>query len=380
MAVKIENTKSMKNMQSIAQKGVEEAGNKIIKNIPLDMIDYHPFEKSIFMLNDIDGLAASIERNGFIGGIDVYLMPSGRYQISSGHRRFEAVKKLGLKTIPAIVTKLESAEKVNRKFIESNINTRNLSAAELSNSIIFYENILLENNFQGSINDELSKVFGMSVSKILQLKAIAKLADGIKEMAKAENFPFEAFYEAASFNKADQQKLYEMIKDFLERFPETELSSVVVKQFINKIKEEIRKKKEDDERIKIKKKAEDLNMAVANNIAVESGDTAKYKESYEDVVVDITSDNGSGEADEKNVIIQPVQTVINPESLVKNSPDKKIEEEDKANSKAIDYDLQLYVGRIRNVIEKDSIISDKSIIPDIIEELKDVIKILEGLK
>ena len=46
--------------------------------------------------NEIAELADSIERQGLINPILVYKRDDGKYEVIAGHRRFEAVKRLGL--------------------------------------------------------------------------------------------------------------------------------------------------------------------------------------------------------------------------------------------------------------------------------------------
>ena len=363
MAVDLKNTKSLKNLQGIAKKSVEEAGNKIVKDIPLSEIDFHPYETEIYLLRDIDALAASIERNGFIGAIDVYQKPDGRYQISSGHRRYEAMKALGRKTIPCLIYPMESEIEVNKKLIESNINGRNASPLELSNSIVFYENLLLESGFKGSINDQLSTVFNMSTTKIAQLKAINKFSEEIKKMAQAEKFPYEAFYAAASFKKENQKQLFDMISDYLEKYSEGELTALVVTQFINKIKTDIKREKEEKERQEIlNTQRTEPQISNQNEALPDKADTSEMAKRDSDIaeemaqtaekVSPVTPVSAMDDEYFNNIqeVASPVQTDGNAivsttyEHVDKATP-KQVEADSK---KEIDFDLQLYVNHIKN--------------------------------
>ena len=70
--------------------------------IQANLLSESPFNKNM-PLEDINGLADSIEEYGLQEPVLVYNLPKGGYEIYSGHRRFKAMKLLGMKEIPCIV-------------------------------------------------------------------------------------------------------------------------------------------------------------------------------------------------------------------------------------------------------------------------------------
>jgi ParB/RepB/Spo0J family partition protein len=63
-------------------------------------------------------LAASIEANGLINPVEVRL-ENDNYYLVSGHRRLDAVKQLGNKTIPAILVDIDAETAVSHQVIEN---------------------------------------------------------------------------------------------------------------------------------------------------------------------------------------------------------------------------------------------------------------------
>lgn len=265
MAVQLNKTEAFSNLTGIVKKGIEESNNKLIKDIPLEYIEENPDNKKVFSLDNIEGLMESIKNNGFTGAIDVYKLGENRYQILSGHRRYEAVKQLSLKTIPCIISEPDSNILTRKKLIDSNINTRTLSPIELAHAIDYYENTLREENFKGNINKKLSEIFTLSETKIYQLKSLLKMTNGIQDLAKSITFPYESFSEAVTFPADYQQKLVELIKDYLNSYPDAGLPSIIVQQYINEIKKDIQNERTQKRREKV---IESLTPETLSQIAV----------------------------------------------------------------------------------------------------------------
>ena len=84
-----------------------EERNSIVE-LPIDVIDQFP--KHPYKVKDDDDmiqLIESIKENGVITPIIVRPKPKGRYEMISGHRRLQACRHLGYKTIPGQVLELD---------------------------------------------------------------------------------------------------------------------------------------------------------------------------------------------------------------------------------------------------------------------------------
>ena len=81
----------------------------------IEMSKLHPYEGNPFRVTDDDQmemLVDSIKAKGIIEPLIVRPDGSGEYEIISGHRRFHACKKLGLKMIPCYVSEMSREDAV----------------------------------------------------------------------------------------------------------------------------------------------------------------------------------------------------------------------------------------------------------------------------
>ena len=126
----------------------------------------------------IKELADSIEKHGLLQPILVRPR-NGVYQIVHGERRYRAHKKLGAKTIRAIVKKLSDEQVADIRLVE-NIERDNLSDIELAWE--FDRRVK-----DGQIHEQIAKVVGKSRAFVTQRLALLKLPKKEQErMLKGE--------------------------------------------------------------------------------------------------------------------------------------------------------------------------------------------------
>lgn len=101
--------------------------NGIIKNV--DIASLTPFEDHPFKLRDgeeLEELMASIKKNKIIEPLIVRPFSSaGKYEVISGHRRLDALKRLGIKKAPVIIKDLSDEEAV-MMMVDSNLKRENI--------------------------------------------------------------------------------------------------------------------------------------------------------------------------------------------------------------------------------------------------------------
>lgn len=351
-----------------------------VKNISLDLIDPNPMNKDIFVVSDIAGLMNSIREHGFMGAIEVYLKPDGRYQISAGHRRYNVMKLLGEKTIPCIVKDLEDESTVTMKLIESNINTRVLSPMELSKAIIAYERALNEEGYSGSVNNKLMQVFNISETKLLKLRSIAKLTDSLQKYAYKVNFPYEAFYDATYFSQDRQKELYELLIEHFKQFPDTELTANLVTQYIQQIKGEIKIEKERIERKKILEtiQYEEVGTQETTNVLVP--DVADVTP---DVQLDIKPKDVQPQIFEQPKFISYEDAMPEQQDVVITSNDRPIinvNVESNITYNPVDFEMELHVNKMLKIIENKNVIISKECKEKMIENMAFIINQLRQMK
>ena len=348
-----------------------------IEEIDMSLIDKNPDNEAIFLLTDIQGLMESITDIGFIGAIEVYKMKNGRYQISSGHRRYTAMQRLGRTHIPCIVNELEDDFLVRKKLIESNINTRVLSAYELSKAILYYEQILREESKVKNINKELARIFSISERKVERYKSISKMTDSIQKLAQSPNFPYEAFYEAVHFTVEQQELLVESIKDHLEKFAGVELTSALVTQYIDNIKKKATAERDHLERERIREQLKQEMEFERLGAYNKANDVEIVEEEFDEPVVELSM---LSETTESPVRIKQADVVLPKnmypvhESVLHNEKNKSIEKID------VSYDISIYVDRIDKLLTDEmNIVSDERTKEILIAKLEKTIEYIKNM-
>lgn len=123
----------------------------------------------------LDGLAQSISERGILQPLRVMALPSGGYQILSGHRRHAAAKLAGLTTIPCVI--LQNDGDAVGQFIDQvteNTQRKSMTSNEMSLAI----QKLLQ---KGLSQTEVSRKLGVNESTVSILIRLHKLAPDIKD-------------------------------------------------------------------------------------------------------------------------------------------------------------------------------------------------------
>lgn len=103
---------------------------KVTDEVPLEMISPNPDQpRTQFKKEEIDELAASIEKDGLLQPILVRQMEDGSYQIIAGERRWQASRVAGLDKVPIRVTEADDDQALELALIE-NIQRSDLNPIE----------------------------------------------------------------------------------------------------------------------------------------------------------------------------------------------------------------------------------------------------------
>ncbi len=112
-------------VQTAAPAAESEGGKP--REIPLDQIDRNPFQtRSLVNEEQLAELAASIAANGVVQPVLVRPLPSGRFQLIAGERRWRASQLAGKETIPAILRQVSDEQAMEITIVE------NLQRADLN--------------------------------------------------------------------------------------------------------------------------------------------------------------------------------------------------------------------------------------------------------
>jgi ParB family chromosome partitioning protein len=206
MAMDFTKSNNANNLRDIQKKAIENSNKIVAIDIPLSEIDKNKDNEKIFNMDDIAFLAQGIKEDGFFGAIEVYKKPDGRYEISAGHRRYEAMKLLGRKTIPCIVKEIPDDFARGKKLLSSNIRNRKLTPMDWARSVAYYEHLLVENGQKKNFEKQATEFFNISSSQLYRYQCLLKLIPELQELADNPLFPFSALREAVSLTPEGQMQ------------------------------------------------------------------------------------------------------------------------------------------------------------------------------
>lgn len=153
----------------------EKSAGDEVKQIPISDIVPSPYQpRTIFDEDRIDELCQTIKTHGVIQPI-VVRVRDGRFEIIAGERRFRAVRKLEMDTIPAIVRDFNDSQAASIALIE-NLQREGLTALE--EALAYQQLIELHHLTQESLAQRLGKSQSTIANKIrlLQLSEPVKQA------------------------------------------------------------------------------------------------------------------------------------------------------------------------------------------------------------
>ncbi|GIP36021.1 nucleoid occlusion protein [Paenibacillus sp. J2TS4] len=145
-----------------------------VKQIPVQDIMPSPYQpRTIFDEERIDELLQTIKTHGVIQPI-VVRERDGKYEIIAGERRWRAVTKLGLDTIPAIIRQFNDAQAASIALIE-NLQREGLTAIE---EAVAYQKLM---ELHQLTQESLAQRLGKSQSTIANKIRLLQLSEPIKE-------------------------------------------------------------------------------------------------------------------------------------------------------------------------------------------------------
>ncbi|SDF48288.1 Effector of nucleoid occlusion Noc [Fontibacillus panacisegetis] len=156
----------------------ERSSGDEVKQIPVGEIVGSPYQpRTIFDDEKIDELCQTIRTHGVIQPI-VVRYRNDKYEIIAGERRWRAVKKLGMETIPAILREFNDSQAASIALIE-NLQREGLTAIE---EAIAYQNLIeLHELTQESLAQRLGKSQSTIANKIRLLNLPEKAKNALME-------------------------------------------------------------------------------------------------------------------------------------------------------------------------------------------------------
>src|SRR5882762_4949978 len=152
---------------------VVEAVTNMLR-VPLEQIETNPRQpRHDFDETALQELAQSIRLHDIIQPVTVSKLPSGKYRLISGERRFRAAKIAGLKDIPAYVRQADDQQLLELALLE-NLQREDLNAMEIALS---YKRMMEELNYT---QEQVAERMGKERSTVANYIRLLKLPPDIQ--------------------------------------------------------------------------------------------------------------------------------------------------------------------------------------------------------
>lgn len=192
--------------------------NEATENVQnISITEIQQFKNHPFTVTDNEDMAKIVESIGKVGTITPVIarpISNGGYELISGHRRLEACRKLGLKTIPVIVRNMTDDEAVIA-MVDANLQREHILPSEKA---FAYKMKLEAISHQGKAcgqvvhksRDKISKMdSGRQVQRYIRL---TKLIPQLLKLVDDERIAFSVGVELSYLTEYEQEDLFEAIE------------------------------------------------------------------------------------------------------------------------------------------------------------------------
>lgn len=170
--------------------------NKVVyKKIPLGELSHNPINDELYgdevelVKEEIDEMVMKITANGLLQPLVVRRHPNqtGRYQIISGHTRYEALKKLGRKDVECKIIKVETAldQLLSETAVIATNQNKKQTTLRKAKEVKRLEELAIDLKGLGvditSTNEYISMLIGVGRRQVIRLKNIAAAPKEVKE-------------------------------------------------------------------------------------------------------------------------------------------------------------------------------------------------------
>jgi ParB family chromosome partitioning protein len=176
--------------------------------IPIDQIEPNPKQpRRDFDEQSLNELADSLKIHYIIQPITVSKLPSGKYRLVSGERRWRAAKIAGLKDIPAYLRQANDAELLELALLE-NLQREDLNAMEVALS---YKRMMEELNYT---QEQVAERMGKDRSTVSNFIRLLKLPPDIQLAVRSGQLSMGHARALINVDTIDRQLyIYKQIKE-----------------------------------------------------------------------------------------------------------------------------------------------------------------------
>lgn len=154
---------------------IPRAGTIGLREVPVEAIKPNPWQpRTSFDEQELEELAQSIREHGVLQPVLVSQLTDGTYQLITGERRWRAVKKAGMATLPAMIKEATPQASLELALVE-NIQRRDLNPLEEAHAF----RALLDEH--GLTQEQLGQRIGKSRVSITNTLRLLQLPEQVSE-------------------------------------------------------------------------------------------------------------------------------------------------------------------------------------------------------
>lgn len=255
----------------------ERANGEEVKQIPVANITTSPYQpRTIFDDAKIEELCQTIKTHGVIQPI-VVRMRNNKYEIIAGERRYRAVTKLGLPTIPAIVREFNDSQAASIALIE-NLQREGLTAIE---EAMAYQKLI---DLHDLTQESLAQRLGKSQSTIANKIRLLNLPDVIKQALMARQVTER--HARALLSLANEELQLRILNEIIEKelnVKQTEARVAFYKEKTKIVKKSKRISYTKDVRLALNTIRQSIDLVSGSGLAINTSEQ-DHEDHYEIVI------------------------------------------------------------------------------------------------
>lgn len=278
MAINFEKATNGMLLNDLIEKTNQQKNTIVTIDIDADLIDENPDNEKIFNMDKVDYLAKGMQDEGFYGAIEVYKKSDGRYEISSGHRRFRAARMNGYDRVPCIVLPDTDEKTKAIRLLSTNIRNRVLKPLDYARAIRYYKENIMEPG-AGTTREKVAEFFDISEIQVYRYESLLNLVPELQQLVGEKEYAYSALSSAASLTEEEQRELYKKIFQ-MDNGDENQITNARINMFIKEIKQRKEPKRDSSGYLKDSSVEEDP-VPLSNDMEQETVSNQSYMASTE---------------------------------------------------------------------------------------------------
>ena len=186
----------------------------------LPIYKLQPFEDHPFKVTDdeeMDQLVWSILTQGLLTPLVVRPLPTGKYEVISGHRRLHACKKAGIDTVPALITNMDR-DAAAIALVDSNLHREHILPSEkafaykLKMDALSHQGTSCQVGTKSRSDESIGEIAGESARQVQRYIRLTNLIPEILQMVDEGRIALTPAVELSYLNKWEQKDLLETME------------------------------------------------------------------------------------------------------------------------------------------------------------------------